>query len=275
YTGNDPDPCKSIEHLVVSKGYPFESHKVETEDGYIIEIHRIPKGRWSSSEPGQPVFVMTGLGADSSVFVFDFPGQSLGFVLADDGYNVWLGNTRGSTYGKHHKKLNAKSKPFWDFSFHEHGVFDAPAQIDYVLNTAGSPSLLYIGLSQGALMFFTMMSERPEYNSKVRGFVGLAPYNKLAHLTLPGLKKTTPFHDNILKAWHSVFNAEVSARSWSSVVAARTLCAMPSRPVCAALADVINAGSKYLNQSRLPVYMCNLPAGTSTKNIVHHYQVRS
>ncbi|XP_042149588.1 lipase 3-like [Ixodes scapularis] len=163
----DPRADAGWEHLVVSKGYPFESHKVETEDGYVIEMHRIPEGRTPSSRPGQPVFLMTGLGADSSIFVFDFPGQSLGFVLADDGYDVWLGNTRGSTYGKEHRTLDVKSKRFWDFSFHEHSLYDAPAQIDYVLNTTGSPSLIYVGYSQGTLMFFTMISERPEYNSKV------------------------------------------------------------------------------------------------------------
>ncbi|CAN8022882.1 unnamed protein product, partial [Ixodes persulcatus] len=273
YTGNDPDACKSIEHLVMSKGYPFESHKVETEDGYVIEMHRVPDGRTPSSRPGQPVFVMTGLGADSSIFVFDFPGQSLGFVLADDGYDVWLGNTRGSTYGKEHRRLDVKSKRFWNFSFHEHSLYDAPAQIDYVLNTTGSPSLIYIGYSQGTLMFFTMISERPEYNSKVRVFAGLAPYNKVAHIKIPGLKKITALHDNLIKAWHSVSKPEVSAHSWSSVVAARTLCAVPSLPVCAALADVLQTGTKYLNMSRLPVYMCNLPAGTSTKNMLHHYQL--
>lgn len=68
------------EHLVVSKGYPFERHHVTTADGYILEMHRIPGGKRSCPEPchREPVLVMTGLGADSSSFVMDFPGQSLG-----------------------------------------------------------------------------------------------------------------------------------------------------------------------------------------------------
>lgn len=28
--------------LITSKGYPFEQHFVETTDGYILGIHRIP-----------------------------------------------------------------------------------------------------------------------------------------------------------------------------------------------------------------------------------------
>lgn len=51
--------------------------------------------------------------------------------------------------------------------FHEHGVYDAPAQIDYILRATQRSELLYIGMSQGGLMFFTMTSERPEYSRKV------------------------------------------------------------------------------------------------------------
>ncbi|KAL1481263.1 hypothetical protein MTO96_050404, partial [Rhipicephalus appendiculatus] len=51
--------------------------------------------------------------------------------------------------------------------FHEHALYDLPAQIDYVLRNTGQRRLLYIGFSQGTLSFFTMMSEKPEYNDKV------------------------------------------------------------------------------------------------------------
>ncbi|KAL1485171.1 hypothetical protein MTO96_032136 [Rhipicephalus appendiculatus] len=121
----DPDVCTTIEALVRSKGYPFETHEVATEDGYLLQVHRIPHGRdghCGGNETGRPccergpVFVMTGLLADSASMVLDFPKQSLGYVLADNGYDVWLGNVRGNTYGKKHKELDVKSKKFWNFS---------------------------------------------------------------------------------------------------------------------------------------------------------------
>lgn len=62
-----------------------------------------------------------------------------------------------------------------NLSFHEHGKYDVTAMIDRILNITGLPSLLYIGYSMGTTSFFIMMSERPEYNSKVIAFVGLAP----------------------------------------------------------------------------------------------------
>lgn len=68
--------------MVKRKGYPFERHRVVTDDGYIIELHRIPwgrKGKATGSPPKRPpVLLMSGLLGDSSNYVLDFPDQSLG-----------------------------------------------------------------------------------------------------------------------------------------------------------------------------------------------------
>ncbi|CAN7993361.1 unnamed protein product, partial [Ixodes pacificus] len=190
--------------LVESEGYPFERHDVVTQDGYVIEMHRIPRGREPCPEPchREPVFAMTGLAADSATFVFNLPRLSLGFVLADNKYDVWLGNSRGNAYGKRHTKFDPKSRRFWDFTFHEHAVYDVPAQIDYVLNATKRNNLIYVGFSQGTLVFFTMMSEKPEYNDKVKAFAGLTPFNKLAHMKVPPLALFAPHAEPLLVSSH-------------------------------------------------------------------------
>ncbi|XP_042149648.1 lipase member K [Ixodes scapularis] len=285
------------EHLVVSKGYPFERHHVTTADGYILEMHRIPGGKRSCPEPchREPVLLMTGLGADSSSFVMDFPGQSMGqeryiesprekhrsfrdrrfagFLLADNGYDVWLANTRGNTYGKQHANLSVKTKRFWDFSFHEHGIYDAPAQIDYVLKERQLSCLLYVGMSQGTLMFFVMMSERPEYNAKVKAFVALAPFRKFNKSPLT-IFKASQGTERLLRLAASAKLDKVTSYGAINTYTAKGVCGMPARGVCAAVADkIINFGSKYANMSRLPVYLCRLPAGTSMKNLQHFLQL--
>ena len=60
------------------------------------------------------------------------------------------------------------------------GRRDVPAEIDYILGTTGHRKLFYIGHSMGTTMFFVMMSERPEYNSKIRAMIAFAP---VAHFT--------------------------------------------------------------------------------------------
>lgn len=83
------------------------------------------------------------------------------------------------------------------FSYHELGMYDLPAMIDYVSYTAGHERILYIGHSEGTTQFWVMASERPEYNSKIILMIGLAPaaysgnlrgpIRKLAKLTYFGV----------------------------------------------------------------------------------------
>ncbi|XP_064488473.1 lipase 1-like [Ornithodoros turicata] len=139
-----------------------------------------------------PVLLIPGVLTDSTAFVLDAPCQSLGFALLDNCYDVWLGNVRGNSYGKRHRTLDTTSGAFWNFTFHEHAVYDVPAQIDYILDVTGERTLLYIGWAQGTLIFFTMLSEKPQYNQKIRAFAGLAPYRKILGNHVPIMQESRP-----------------------------------------------------------------------------------
>lgn len=100
--------------------------------------------------------------------------------MADQGYDVWMGNARGNVYSRKHVLYDPDGsredrEHFWRFSWHEIGAIDLPSMIDYVLIATGQKQLFYIGHSQGTTAFFVMCSERPEYNAKIKMMHALAP----------------------------------------------------------------------------------------------------
>lgn len=78
-------------------------------------------------------------------------GYNLGYMLSDLGYDVWMCNARGNRYSKNHTSLNSDYMEFWDFTFHEMGKYDLPANIDYILAKTGYDQLHYVGHSQVSL----------------------------------------------------------------------------------------------------------------------------
>lgn len=111
----------------------------------------------------------------------------LGYILYDQGYDVFLVNARGNYYSTGHLKYNRNGtqrerKRYWDFSWHEIGKFDLAASIDYVLKNTSHSQVHYVGHSQGTTAFFVLTSERPEYNDKILLMVAMAPPVFMAHL---------------------------------------------------------------------------------------------
>ena len=88
-----------------------------TQDGFILQLHRIPQGQKATkSKSAKPVvFLQHGLTMDSTNWILNGPSDSLGYILADRGFDVWLGNIRGNMYSQRHIKLDPSKDEFWDW----------------------------------------------------------------------------------------------------------------------------------------------------------------
>lgn len=163
------DATLNFTELSMKYGMFVQEHDVITEDGYILKLFHIP------GDSDKTVLLMHGLLGSADTFIIRGRG-SLVAALASEGYDVWIGNYRGTTHSRRHKRLNPDTdNSFWDFSFHEIGAYDLPAIIDFILQENDVTQLSAIGHSQGNTIFYVLGSVRPEYNNKIKVLIALGP----------------------------------------------------------------------------------------------------
>lgn len=161
-------------------GFPVEHHKVQTKDGYILTLHRIPflqhYANGDAHVVRRPVvFMLAGIYASSDAWLLNGPENSLPYLLSRQGYDVWLGNNRGNIYSRQNIFHNATERDFWNFSWHEMSIYDMPAMIDFIRLYTGESRMHFIGISQGGTVFLVLNSMLPQYNQAFKTAVLLAP----------------------------------------------------------------------------------------------------
>ncbi|KAG0708578.1 Alpha/Beta hydrolase protein [Suillus ampliporus] len=183
-------------------GYTHEEHVVLTKDGYLLGLHRLPtkrgqRKRSPGTSTGKPVvYLHHGLLMNSEVWVcLTNAERCLPFVLAEQGFDVWMGNNRGNKYSKKSVHHDPNSSKFWNYSLDDFAWHDIPDSIQYILDITKSSSLSYVGFSQGTAQAFAALSIHPQLNEKVNVFIALAPAMSPAGLAAPlvdGLMKASP-----------------------------------------------------------------------------------
>ncbi|KAF7273613.1 hypothetical protein GWI33_013659 [Rhynchophorus ferrugineus] len=270
-----PDANRNISELIDYYGYPYEEHTVTTEDGYILTMHRIQYGRnKTDAEASRPVaFFNHGMGGCSMQYVNGGPDRALGMMFADAGYDVWMVNTRGTTYATH-QSLTEKDSDYWDYSFHEKAIYDLPVSIDYVITTTGQESVTYIGHSEGTTEGLILTSTKPEYNDKINLMVLLSPVAYMSNLTSP-LVRLASQQQELIETILNLLN--IHGIPFSPVLAAlaKIFCndASSLQNMCVVLLDFVMGFDIYqLDKSFIPVIANSMPAGTSVKEMIHYGQ---
>ena len=246
-------------------GYELEENPVTTEDGFILSVwHLQPK-----KPNGKVVFLQHGL-ADTAWTFFQLKHKSLPFFLLQEGYDLWLGNIRGSIFSSKHTTKKIKAD-YNNFTIDEFVKYDLPAMVDYVKSRTGVKKLSYIAHSQGSTMFFMLTMNNPEYvqnNFDHFASVGTVPNIAYTHFTpieildkISGILKAIKIFDTI-----NLSNAQRNLVSG--------FCKL-SPGICGKFFDLASAlhPSKRMNYTDIYNFMYYYPGGVSKTNLLHWSQI--
>ncbi|CCD68856.1 Lipase lipl-4 [Caenorhabditis elegans] len=270
--------------LIKSWGYSVEIYNTTTKDGFILELHRIPYGREvptsSDVNNSRPViFLQHGFLCSSFDWVANSPHQSAGFVFADAGFDVWLGNFRGNTYSRKHVSLNPDKDPkFWDWSWDQISEYDLPAMIGKALEISGQESLYYTGFSLGTLTMFAKLSTDPKFSRKIKKYFALAPIGSIKHahgvFLFLGRHFGKDYEEYVKK--HGSDELFGSSLLFKKIV--KYTCGLfdTLEEFCSDITLLfIGTANENWNQTRIPVYLAHTPAGSSSNVMAHLDQMFS
>eukprot|EP00397_Hematodinium_sp_SG-2012_P020433 GEMP01021053.1.p1 GENE.GEMP01021053.1~~GEMP01021053.1.p1 ORF type:complete len:333 (+),score=55.16 GEMP01021053.1:87-1085(+) len=268
---------ETIGDVLACFGIPFESHYVTTEDGYILNMHRL------AGHEGKPaMFFQHGL-LGSSITWLANADASPPVYFWKRGYDVWLGNNRGNTYSRNHTSLDPqKDQDFWDFSFSTLGECDVPAQLNYVLDNTKKPNLTYVGWSQGTTQMFVNQIGNPLHrgnkcsHDKVSGinlFVALSPVVYMEHSKDRVLRWMGRF--GILAIMEKLFSHGILlSRSVLRKLVA-WVCKHVNALICNKVKNYVfhSSGGPMNNATAVANLLAFTPAGTSMRSIDHYAQL--
>ncbi|XP_009910293.1 lipase member M [Haliaeetus albicilla] len=282
-----PEASMDVGEIIHYHGYPYEEHEVVTDDGYYLTMQRIPHGKdnprsMSTSHeaevqccsmfcpsPKSVVLLQHGLALEGSIWVTNLPNSSLGFILADAGYDVWIGNNRGNSWSRKHKEFEFYHQEYSAYSFHEMAMYDLPATINYILQKTGQEQLYYVAYSQGTTTGFIAFSSIPELDRKIKMFFALAPITTNSNMKTP-LVRLFDLPERLVKLILGntvVFDKGIVRQAISSLCSYSIFKSFCSLGLC------LSGGfTSSLNVSRIDVYLSRYPDSTSPKTLLHWRQ---
>lgn len=213
-----------------------------------------------------------GLLDSATTWVLNNKTASLAFMLADKGFDVWMGNNRGNTYSP------CQNDACWAFTYDEMAVYDLPTFINFVLNTTGHKTLSYVGHSEGTTQAFAGFSFDPKLGEKVNLFVALSPVVYVNHQKSPLVNWLVKLDAAQIFALFGLKSFLPS--SWILKDIAKLFCdggifTDVCEDVIFALCGTDPEKDHNLDKDRLADYLTHTPAGTSVQNMVHWAQAVS
>lgn len=242
--------------------------QVQTRDGFRLGLHRVSSyNGMLRVTRGPPILLLHGLFMGGDSWFLDSANQSLGYILANSGFDVWVGSVRGTRWSDGHVSLSVRDKEFWDWSWEDLASYDLATMLHHV-NTITNSKVFFVGHSQGTIISLAAFTE-PEIVDMVAGAALLCPISYLSHVSAPLVLAMVGVHlDEVVRAlgFHQLnFWSDVGAQFLDS------LC--DGHVDCSDILSGITGPNCCMNMSRVDFYFDYEPHSSSVKNLNHLFQM--
>ncbi|CAI0551014.1 unnamed protein product [Linum tenue] len=255
--------CRSV---VEPEGYSCSEHKVTTKDGYILGMQRLASK--SGGRSRKPVLLQHGLFMDGMTWFLLPPGQSLAFLLGDNGYDVWITHGRGSKYSRGHVSYDLDDRAYWDWSWDELAALDLPATVDYIYNQT-KQKMHYVGHSQGNLIALAAVSKGHLVN-KLTSVTLLCPIAYMHHMSSLLMRGSIDLF--FAEGFYWLKIKEFDPNGGPAQKFLEKMCKLQFVD-CNNLMTALSGKNCCLKPSAMDSFMENEPQPTSTKNLLHLSQM--
>lgn len=247
------------QEMINRAGFEYETYDAVADDGYITVLTRIVNPLADKRYLRYPpILIEHGGTIDPTAYIIastiqhhpekwprepgDAPmtssNRSLAFVLSNNGFDVWLAETRGAndhnnrriktkaaqtvtSGGNTGKNLTVgenidmifRGSDFWSFSIDDIIAHELKSHIDTVLKHTGAHKLHLMTFSLSTPSSLSFLSTRKDYAKKIEGFVSMAPItsgeglNFLVQLVMRGVCPMVPDKIGTLVVTDVLFSA--------------------------------------------------------------------
>lgn len=197
------DTTLNAAEIIKARGFQAEWYPILSYDGTPLSMYHVVN---PLADPATlnyyPVLIMHGFTGDGTQMIahshnvrarkpvvgwpsFDPTDENLPFAMANNNFDVWLMDFRGSNshnpYFREHVRKIGTNK-FWNFTIDDQLLNDVPAAINFVLQQTQTPMLHYVGYSESTFYMFALLSTFPDLANKLVSFVAMAPVAYTSHV---------------------------------------------------------------------------------------------
>ncbi|XP_077242373.1 triacylglycerol lipase 1-like [Tasmannia lanceolata] len=257
------------EIFVRKKGFNCHEFIVRTSDLFLLSIQRISSKNATNLNETNPVFLYHGIMQGGDIWLLNDRKESLGFILADAGFDVWIGNTRSSSFTTGHLLYSEYDEQYWDWNFDDIVSKDVPSMLRFIRRVT-KKRILFVGFSQGAMAGFGAFTNK-KVSRLVEKAVMLSPVAYLSNTKSIIVRMGASFFLDKLDRALGVYRFSLSDELVRQIL--ETICSASNLDCYQHLLQLIEGPSYCINQSRTAYYSKYELQSTSMNNIVHMAQL--